>query len=215
MVLLSGVLRGCLFYVARAGVCYVETLKEKVVELALPVSFLLFASTRLIPVFLGHDREDEEADSNSPYLLRAGVDSNPQALPPAERRRLLTDEGSLSEASESARSESNAREAVAEGGGGSVGEKGGGGGAGGEATGTSMAVISTALDGEEDAVDGDGDGEVVVLTRTVSLAQSRRTPHLPCFLEPPGVENLGCFFCFHVSTCERPLRWRLRLCAVP
>lgn len=104
---------------------------------------------RLLPVVLGHDQEDEEeAESNSPYLLRSGVDGNPQALPSTGRRRLLTDE---SEASEAVAARS-------------AGE-GGGGGAAVEVE-TSQTVVSLASDVEEDV----GDGEVVAFTRRVSRA---------------------------------------------
>lgn len=97
---------------------------------------------------MGHDQEDEEeAESNSPYLLQSGFDTNPQALPSTGRRRLLTDG-------------SEASEPVAAG---SAGEGGGGEDAveAGEASG---AVVSLASDGEEDV----GDGEVVAFTRRVS-----------------------------------------------
>lgn len=47
---------------------------------------------RLLPVLFGSDLEDdEEAEANSPYLLRSAGDSRPKALPAAARRRLLTD----------------------------------------------------------------------------------------------------------------------------
>ncbi|CAM9503527.1 unnamed protein product [Laminaria digitata] len=117
---------------------------------------------RLLPVILGHDQEDEEeAELNSPYLLRSGVDSiNPQALPSTGRRRLLTDGSEAETEATEATAKSEASEAVAAAAAaGLTGEEGDGGVS--VKAGASRAVVSLTSDGEEDV----GDGEVVAFTR--------------------------------------------------
>lgn len=125
--------------------------------------------TRLLPVILGHDQEDEEeVELNSPYLLRSGVDSSsPQALPSTGRRRLLTDGSETETEATEATAKSEASEAVAAAAAaaGLTGEEGDGGVS--VKAGASRAVVSLTSDGEEDV----GDGEVVAFTRRVRVAR--------------------------------------------